>query len=289
MTNSLKIIDDIVLHSDHHNKPMLVDARFVASTYAKPVVIFVHGFKGFKDWGHWNIIANEMAYNGFCVVKPNLSHNGTTPEKPLDFDDLEAFSNNTYSIELDDLGTLIDYLFSTTCTIPNLDLSKVYLVGHSRGGGLTLLKAHEDDRIKGVITWASVADYGTRWDEETMEKWKATGTHHIYNGRTKQNMPMKYNIVEDYHDNIDRLNIRKAVESLKVPLLHIHGDQDPTINIEEAKEMSTWNKQSELYIVEGADHVFNGSHPFEGKELPENSQILIDKTLSFLRQISGNS
>jgi len=288
MTNSLTTIDDIILQNPNHDKPILVDARFHSTDHDKPVVIFIHGFKGFKDWGHWNLIANQLAEAGFCVIKLNLSHNGTTPEKPLDFDDLQAFSNNTYSIELDDVDTLINYLFSSSCSIPDIDLSKLFLIGHSRGGGLALIKANEDNRVKGVITWASVSDYERRWASEVLEEWKKEGVYHIYNGRTKQNMPMKYNIVEDFFANKERLSIKKAVSGLSIPILHIHGTEDPTVEISEAEQMKKWNEESELFIIEGADHVFNGKHPFDGKELPQNSQKLVDKTLSFLRKISNH-
>lgn len=67
-----------------------------------PLVIFAHGFKGFKDWGTHNMVANLFAENGFRYLKFNFSHNGTTVDKPIDFADLIAFSENTFSIELDD-------------------------------------------------------------------------------------------------------------------------------------------------------------------------------------------
>lgn len=286
MTNPLTVFDNIVLKNTNHGKPILADIRYLSNTDELPVVVFIHGFKGFKDWGHWNLIADQIAKAGYCVVKFNLSHNGTTPEQPTDFADLEAFSNNTYSIELDDVKTVLDYLHTEGPKIPNLNLRKTYLIGHSRGGGLALLKAHEDNRIAGVVTWASVSDFGRRWSDEVMKKWSREKIHHVYNGRTKQNMPMKYTIVEDYKANLDRLHIKSAVEKLALPLLHIHGSDDPTVPIDEAKTLASWNKHSQLEIIENADHVFDGKHPFTKEELPLNSKLLVDKTLSFLDKIS---
>ena len=74
-----------------------------------PMVIFVHGFKGFKDWGTHNLLANYFAANGFRFLKFNFSHNGTTADCPVDFADLIAFSENTFSIELQDLNNVIDF------------------------------------------------------------------------------------------------------------------------------------------------------------------------------------
>jgi len=286
MTYPLTVIDNIELRNTDHGKPILMDVRSLINTTRKPVIVFIHGFKGFKDWGHWNLIADQFAKAGYCVVKFNLSHNGTTPDHPVDFVDLDAFSKNTYSIELNDVGSVLDYLHSPDCNISNIDLNKIYLVGHSRGGGLALLKAKEDARVAGVVTWASVSDFGSRWSDEVMEKWAKDKVHYVYNGRTKQDMPMKYTIVEDYNNNIERLNIKNAVGQLKIPLLHIHGTDDPTVGIEEARTLAKWNSQSELEVIDNADHVFNGRHPFHEEELPLNSQQLVDKTLSFLDKIS---
>jgi len=283
MTNSLHLINDIILHNKAVNKPFLVDARYPKSNSPLPVVVFVHGFKGFKDWGHWNMLADQIAKEGFCVVMMNLSHNGTTPETPLDFSDLEAFGNNKFTTELSDVGVMIDYLFSSDCIIPNINVEELSLIGHSRGGGLVLLKANQDDRVKSVITWASVSDYANRFDQSALDEWKKEGVYYIYNGRTKQQMPMKYSIVEDYYANKEILNIEGAVKSLDKPILHIHGSEDPTVKLEEAKDLDSWNDKSELHIIEGADHVFGGKHPFEEKELPNHSQELLNKTLSFLK------
>jgi len=85
-----------------HNKPILVDLRYVSGLDPKPIIIFCHGYKGFKDWGAWNIMANAFAKQGFCFIKFNFSHNGGTMEQPIDFPDLEAFANNNFIKELDD-------------------------------------------------------------------------------------------------------------------------------------------------------------------------------------------
>src|ERR1700755_3024138 len=82
---------------------MLIDITFDDTLINAPMVIFAHGFKGFKDWGTHNLLAHYFAEHGYRFLKFNFSHNGTTPDKPIDFSDLIAFSDNTFSIELADL------------------------------------------------------------------------------------------------------------------------------------------------------------------------------------------
>ena len=52
-----------------------------------PVLIFLHGFKGFKDWGHFPMVAEYLARSGFAVLRFNFSHNGTSPDRLTDFVD----------------------------------------------------------------------------------------------------------------------------------------------------------------------------------------------------------
>ena len=165
-------INNIILESMHNHKHMLADIRYEVNGIKKPIIFFIHGFKGFKDWGHFNLIADYFADNGFVYSKINLSHNGTTLDKPEDFADLEAFGNNNFSIELDDIGVMIDLLQSEENPVPEQEIDKntIYMTGHSRGGGLVILKAAEDPRIKGIVTWAAISDLSERWSEEVLQE-----------------------------------------------------------------------------------------------------------------------
>ena len=67
------------------NKPILWDLFYEQSNARLPLIIFCHGYKGFKDWGAWDLVAKAFASAGFCFVKFNFSHNGGTIEQPIDF------------------------------------------------------------------------------------------------------------------------------------------------------------------------------------------------------------
>ena len=58
-----------------HKKSILIDVSFVAEKTNLPIIIFCHGYKGFKDWGAWNLMANAFVEAGFCFIKFNFSHN----------------------------------------------------------------------------------------------------------------------------------------------------------------------------------------------------------------------
>ena len=70
-------------------KPILLDLYFEKNKQPKPIIIFCHGFKGYKDWGAWNLVAEAFSKAGFLFLKFNFSHNGGTLEQPIDFPDLD--------------------------------------------------------------------------------------------------------------------------------------------------------------------------------------------------------
>jgi uncharacterized protein len=261
-------------------KPIVLDV-FLADNPQAPLVIFSHGFKGFKDWGAFNIVAQSFAQEGISFLKFNFSYNGTTPSDLLNFLDLEAFGNNNFSIEMDDLGLVIDWAEQNL--LDKVDTKQIALLGHSRGGGISILKAREDDRVKKVVSWASVSNFENRLPKEKDHIWKERGVAYVYNGRTNQQMPMYYQFREDFYQSQDRLDIPAAASSLSTPLLIVHGTADPTVALSEAHQLKNYVLNSELYLVEGADHVFNVKHPLEEIVLSKELQLVVDKTISFLK------
>jgi|TARA_B110000971_G_C20005988_1_gene499169 pimeloyl-ACP methyl ester carboxylesterase len=276
----MKVIKNISIQGKH-SKPMVTDVFYNETHQPKKVVIFCHGYKGFKDWGAWNLMAAQFANAGFFFVKFNFSHNGGTAENPIDFPDLEAFGNNNYTKELDDLESVLDWISSEEKFKNEINIDDISVIGHSRGGGIVLLKANEDARVKKVISLAAVADIGSRSSTTgDLENWKKDGVKYVVNGRTKQQMPHFYQFYEDFKANEERLNIQKAVEKIEIPQLVIHGDKDTSIVVDEAHQIHSWNPNSILEIIENADHVFNVSHPWEkenvSKELKEVTTICIE-------------
>jgi len=248
------------------------------------LILFVHGFKGFKDWGVFNLMADEFAKNEFIFMKINLSHNGTTPEKLTDFADLEAFGNNNFTIELADLKDSIDYLFSSSNIIPKkeLNLNDLNLMGHSRGGGLVLLKAKEDERIKKVVTLAAINDLSKRWPQSFLDEWRTEGVQYIENSRTNQMMPLYVQLYDDVLNNPDRLSIPKAVKEMKQALLAFHGTEDETLPVDMAYQIKEWKPNTELVIMLNENHVFGAAHPWEKTSLPDSFSIIIKESSEFL-------
>lgn len=281
-----KILRNIKLASPG-GRPFLLDTYTPNQGPAKGIVIFAHGFKGFKDWGHWELIAKAFAETGYLFIKFNFSHNGTTVENPTDFADLEAFGSNNYSKEMADIDAVLDWLHSGDTGLPEdmLPLDRVVLIGHSRGGAVSIIKARHDERIHALITWASVSRLDYAWqDPALVRNWKEEGIYYVQNSRTDQQMPLYYQLFEDFQAKSQLFDVEKAARSLYKPWLILHGTEDPAVPATAAEELKNFQPKARLHLIEGADHVFSGQHPFQGRELPDASRELVAESIRFLDQ-----
>lgn len=272
------IIKKDILLANPETRNFLADSFYMDNTEKRPLVIFVHGYKGYKDWGAWDLMAEKFAESGFFFVKFNFSHNGTTVDDPLHFADLEAFGNNNYTKELSDLGIVIDYFIKD----PHVDSEKIILIGHSRGGGISIIKTFEDERINGLITLASVDTLDRFPTGELLENWKREGVYYVLNGRTQQEMPHYYQFYEDYEKNIHRFDVERATEMAKAYMLIIHGTEDEAVNVKHAEHLHILNPNSELFFIEGGNHTFGAKEPWNNPELPDDLNKVTEKCIDFL-------
>ncbi len=216
----------------------------------RALVVIVHGFKGFKDWGFFPWLAEHLCNHGFAAARFNMSRSGIG-EEPDEFGRLDLFSDDTYSTQIADLVAVTRHLQK-----PGLP---TFLLGHSRGGGVALLAASQL-RLKGVITWSAIST-ADRWDDDTKRKWRADGALDIVNARTGQLMRMSPRMLDDYDANAEKLNILEAARSLPVPLLVIHGGRDESVPVEEARVIASRPREGALLVIDRAGHTMNAIHP----------------------------
>jgi pimeloyl-ACP methyl ester carboxylesterase len=242
-----------------------------------PLIIFVHGFKGFKDWGAHHLVARYFAQNGYRYLKFNLSHSGVTSQKPNDVSDMEAFASNTVSKELLDVDLVIDY------ALQNLGVSEISLIGHSRGGGLSILQAANHPHVKALITWSAIADFSSLWKKEQETEWRKVGKIEVINARTKEKMPLNVTLLTDFEENKDKLDIIAAAKQIHIPWLIVQGTDDVNVPLETAKKLADANPSSRLVKIEQANHVYGASHPYTGETLPLHLLQVCEKSLAFLK------
>ncbi len=281
----IPLVEKNIIVKGAADREMAVDI-FYARDEQRPVVIYAHGFNGFKDWAQFDLVAERFVAAGFTFVKFNFSHNGTTPANPEDFVDLDAFGKNNYSKQLEDLEKIIDWVAKGEHMFrDNIDAGEISLIGHSMGGGIVLLQASVDKRIHKIVTWASVSECKTPWGNwaaKKMEDWKKDGVQYYTNTRTNQQMPLFYQLYEDYLTNKEKLDIKQAMERLEMPLLVCHGQSDISVAVEHAYELISWYPTAKLFTLD-TDHVFDRRHPWLGSTLPRAMESILAETIRFLK------
>ncbi|SDC64155.1 alpha/beta hydrolase family protein [Pedobacter soli] len=260
-------------------KLIIGDITFDEKNPNTPIILFVHGFKGFKDWGAHNLVARYFASNGYRYIKFNLSHSGVPTDHPKDVTDLETFASNTVSKELFDVNAVLDYIEKAY----GAD-TKVNLIGHSRGGGLSIIEAANDLRIGKLITWSAIADFSSLWKKEQEAEWKKNGKIFVTNARTKEQMPLNVSLLKDFEENEATLNILEAAKRVNIPWLIVQGDDDVNVPFETAQQLADANPASRLVKIEGANHVYGASQPYTNETLPPLLFKVCEKVLMFLEE-----
>jgi pimeloyl-ACP methyl ester carboxylesterase len=266
--------------SGSDGKLIIGDITFDEKNPNTPIILFVHGFKGFKDWGAHNLVARYFASNGYRYIKFNLSHSGVPVDDPKDVTDMDAFASNTVSKELFDLNAVLDFIEKAYGAA-----TKVNLIGHSRGGGLSIIEASNDLRINKLITWSAIADFNSLWKKEQEAEWKKNGKIFVTNARTKEQMPLNVSLLEDLEENAAALNILNAAKRVNIPWLIIHGDDDVNVPFETAQTLAEVNPNSRLVKIEGANHVYGATQPYTNETLPPLLFKVCEKVITFINEV----
>jgi pimeloyl-ACP methyl ester carboxylesterase len=262
-----------------------LDIHYNSKQKSATPILFCHGFKGFKDWGCNNLIANEFAKTNYFFIKFNFSRNGVILDNLSDITDAEAFGQNNFSRELEDLKLLLDSLENGSDAFDDFtefyDFTKLVLIGHSRGGSMALISAIEDSRIKKVLCWAPVIDLSKYAEMKDPLDWQQEPVM-IKNGRTGEEYPIYYQFYEDYLANSARLNLQSNLAQLDKPLLIIHGGSDEAVPISHSQELYDLVPQSLLIQVDDSGHTFGAKHPWEKDILPSDLADVIEECVEFL-------
>jgi uncharacterized protein len=242
-----------------------LDIQFNSKVKSAIPILFCHGFKGFKDWGCNNLISSEFAKSNYFFIKFNFSLNGVIPDNLSDITDAEAFGQNNFSKELEDIKSLVNCLET-----PSGDLleyksffgsEELVIMGHSRGASMALISAIEDSRIKKTICWAPVFDLSKYANLKVPIEWQSEPAA-VVNGRTGETYPIYYQFYEDFVMHGERFDIESQIGKLDKPILLLHGTDDTVVDISHSKQMYELVGHSLFSQIEGAGHTFGASHPW---------------------------
>jgi pimeloyl-ACP methyl ester carboxylesterase len=249
-----------------------------ASQPARGTLIICHGYKGFKDWGMFPHVAGSLAEEA-DVISINFSHNGVGANL-LEFTELEKFARDTYSKDLEDLDAVVNDIRQRE---ESANQKPILLLGHSRGAGVCLIYALDHpELITGVISWNGVANVDL-FTEENKAEMRATGRTYTLNGRTKQNMPLDLEILEDMERNRERFDIVGRIREASFPIALIQGTEDGDRGIRGSTKLVEQNPAIQWIRIPEGNHTFGSVHPYQGETKPLKEAI--SETLKAIREM----
>lgn len=280
---STRVVDRLTFEIEVAGEAMRGDAWIPAEPAAGRAIVVCHGFKGFKNWGFFPHLSEQLARRTGCLtVSFNVTGSGIGA-RPDEFTELERFGRNTITKELEDLEVVLDGL--AVGRLGGTPVPAAYrfgLVGHSRGGSTALLKASRREQVRSLVTWAAVASL-ERYAELFRNRWEAGESVLIENVRTGQQMPLYRNLLDDLTAHRTRRDVLGAAGSLEIPYLIVHGTEDEAVPVSDAKALAAAaGSVAKLSLIDGAGHTMNAKHPFEGSN-PE-LDLAVDLTADHLSE-----
>jgi len=207
-----------------------------------PAITMFHGFTGNKSEAHrlFVQIARNLCKSGFIVLRFDFRGSG---DSGGEFEDMTVLG------EVSDAERSIDFLQDQ----PNVDKSKIGVIGLSMGGRVAAILASKDRRIRFAVLLSPALGplrdrFVTHMDNETLN-------------RIKSNVPIKVSngwyLREAFFTTIDDPVPLNIVNRIGAPVLIIHGDHDTVVPIETSKEgyeiIRNLNERNEFYVVEDGD------------------------------------
>lgn len=240
-----------------------------------PVVVCVHGFKGFKDWGFWQETARQLSDAGYCVVRFNFAHSGVG-EDLQSFDQRDLFESGTYSAEVADLRRVIGAVVAGELpSADRMDASRIGLLGHSRGSVSTLAVAASGEfPVRSAVLWNPVSRV-ILWDREQRRQWREKGYWEVVNARTRQVFRISTALLDDAEQNEAALDPVGNARRLEVPLLAAVASEDESVPPENGMRLARAAPAGSGSIAEiaGTGHTFGAAHPFAGATSALNEAI----------------
>ena len=259
--------------------PLRGEVRTAGDGAGRPAVVICHGFKGFKDWGFFPKLAERLARAGMTAVSFNFGGSGVGPDGET-FAEPERFGHATYSNDLADLSTITAALQSGDLVRQLPATANYGLFGHSRGGGIAVLHAATHPAVRAVVSWAAIAKV-IRWDNETIERWRATGSQNIVNARTGETLKLYTDMLHDIESNRKALDVASAAAAVAAPWLILHGSNDESVPTAEAEVLLAAGdrNRTELRVIPNGSHTFGAKHPWSG--YTQELQQAVDDTVGW--------
>ncbi len=260
------------------NEAIIGNTHFANTPNQKPlaIIVMVHGFLGYKDYGFFPYFARSFADAGFAVHRFNLGHSGMTNEIDT-FARPDLFEHDSWNHQVTDVKAVMAAVRQgelSNCTDQNNDCSNVPIVlwGHSRGGVTALLTAGRLFRdcgdstpdLAGVMTIAAPS-FTNRMTQVEQNAVLDAGYAEVTSGRTGQSLRIDAQWLTEQIDQPEDHDLLSLVAYIHTPMLITHGKDDPTVPATCVNEIAAAAVNAttpvQTLLAAGGNHVLNTVNP----------------------------
>lgn len=227
-------------------------------------VLLVHGFTGLP--AGMFLLGEVLNRAGFNVLCPRLAGHGTCEE-----DLMRTTKNDWFNSVLDGF-----FILRGVC-------DKIFVVGHSMGGLLTLKLAVEH-KISKIVTLAAPIFIDDGLGLKNLPPKELCGNAFTFTPRKKlDDVPPAVNNVYEktplvsVHELVDLIaDVKNILPKITSPILIMQGEEDHTVQPRSARFImdNVGSKSKKIVTVPNAGHLL----PFD-----EQREFVFERTLNFLR------
>jgi dienelactone hydrolase len=160
---------------------------------------------------------------------------------------------------------------------PRVDQERVGLLGFSKGGTHSLLVAAGKSGIKAVVAYYPLSDFEEWLDPQGYSFFTQFRIRRLRREVMRREGTTRW---EDVLPEVQAASPIHYVDSIRAPVLLIHGERDRTVSLGQSRRfceaLRAAGGSCELLVVPGAGHVFN----FRNRE---KAELAWERTLEFLR------
>ncbi len=216
-----------------------------------PVVVFCHGLAGQKVGMHrmYVLLAECLAKNGIASFRFDFRGSG---------DSEGNFSDMSLKGEVSDCLSAMKFIADHK----SIDSNRIGVFGRSLGGAIAILSSYQFKKVKSVALWAPIYD-AEQWEE----KWEMVETNQLDEKERREMMRVNGQLPSmAFYEELFDLSLNKEIKALNnVPMLLIHGENDPIVSIKHSEKYLSQRKESkaptEFLRLPHGDHDF--THPEE--------------------------
>lgn len=235
------------------------------SHQAGEAVLLIHGWAGQMDevGDMYKRLAHQLADQGIASLRINVR--GESEHELTNYR-----LTSTFESRVTDAQTGLDYL------LKNYPGARIGLVGFSLGGATAMrLIGANPQAVDSLVLWSTVGDPAVLFASFTNEQRRTV----LDQGELILPYWADLTITRRHMLGFDGYDVFTGLKEYQGALLSIRGTEDHVLPQEQKILASAAASPEEIWVIEGADHIFNALDP--GSEYDER---LINRTLAWLAE-----